>query len=230
VTVLAALLGLAHATVGGAHEFRVLGHDPVDHKVFLASDDATGEVSRLHYYALRAPPAEQRADRPIAVKSWYQGTYDEIEAAFPGRMAALQARLDPLPAADREGLVMEVHEGALALCPKGAGDGGPADERRGLAEAKADGRAGGRYLDESGALVFVCRESRVTVTWAGHRATTELSGWGGVHVAQAFMLPGGGRLVMLRHRGVTFESGYDEDVPLLLGPGGNSPGEGTPSP
>lgn len=224
---LALLVGLAHATVGGATEVRVLGHDPVDRKVFLMTDDATGEVGRLHYYALGDAPAEQAADRPIAVKSWYQGSFAEIEAAFPARYAALERRLQPLPPADREGLVLEVVEGPLGLCPQGAGDGNAATRARALAQAKADGRAGVHFPDDDGgAMVFVCRQSTATVRWAGHAATTTLHGWGRVQVAGTWTLPNGRRLVMLRHRGITFESGYDADVPLLLSEG---PADGAPT-
>lgn len=212
----ALLLGLAHATVGGPTELRVLGHDPVDDKVFLMRDDATGEVGRLLYYALGAPPAEQAADRPIAVKSWYAGAPNDVEAAFPGRMAALEKRLQPVPPADRTGLVLEVRDGPLELCPKGAGDGTPAEQARALAEA--GGRAGVQWQDDGGLMVFVCRRSEVRVRWGGQEAATTLSGWGGVHVAGTWRLPGGQRLVMLRHQGITFETGYAEDIPLLLAP------------
>lgn len=210
--------GLAHATVGGATEVRVLGHDPVDDKLFLLREDATGEVGRLLYYALGAPPAEQAADRPVAVKSWYEGSFDEVERAFPGRMAALEKRLQPVPPTDRAGLVLEVREGPLELCPKGAGDGTRAEQAAALAAAAKDGRAGVRWQDDGGLMIFVCRRSEVRVQWAGHGATTTLSGWGGVQVGGTWRLPDGRPLVMLRHRGITFESGYAEDVPLLLAP------------
>jgi hypothetical protein len=79
-------------------------------------------------------------------------------------------------------------------------------------------RAVVRWQDDGGLMIFVCRRSEVRVQWAGHGATTTLSGWGGVQVGGTWRLPDGRPLVMLRHRGITFESGYAEDVSLQLAP------------
>lgn len=90
------LCAAATATVGYPSDVRVLGYDPVDRKVYTSS---YGEWVQVSYVQLDRP------DHWVQVQSWYQGP--DWESRLEGRLAALEARLEPLPELDLTGLVIQ---------------------------------------------------------------------------------------------------------------------------
>jgi hypothetical protein len=186
------LPAVALATTGGPQNIEVLGLEPEEHKLFLMSkkEDEGGGHSRLLYYRLDAPPPEQRPDRPVQVESVYRSLGDHPAEELQRRFDRLERSLKPLAPAPLSGIEVTLTYGDQTVC------------------------------DPTTAYEPVpCEQVAVTVRWAGQQATTALVTWGNFEIAGAWTVPGTDRrLVILRHSGVTTESGYDAEVPLLLEP------------
>ena len=185
---LVTLSTLAFATTGGPQVLTVLGFEPREHKLFLTSQrfDEGGDLPQLLYYRLDAPPPEQRPDRPVEVTSYYQSLGDQPFNEFERRIERLKRALQPLEPAPLRGIEVTLAFGDQKVC-------------NAIPEAP------------------LCEQVAVTVRWAGQQATTTLTSWGDFEIAGAWTVPDTDRrLVVLRHVGVTTESGYSADVPLLL--------------
>ncbi|MCB9546927.1 MAG: hypothetical protein H6706_13890 [Myxococcales bacterium] len=206
----------ARATVGGDERLELLGYEPVDGKVYflrIGGGEAV-ELPRLHFLALRsdAPHAPHRVD------SWYRGDPAAAEAAFPGRLAALQARLTPLPARDLEGARLATAHGDLRVCADAP------RQPRTAAEARAQVAAWQRGEPD----LPVCRLLTLDVTWQGFAGSTGVEAWGAPALVGVHPLPDPRfALAFVRYVGQHFESGYTVDLPVLLRR--EAPAEGAPS-
>jgi len=210
VLVAAAVSPPAQATVGSADQVWVVGYEPTDGKVFLVRDpEGVVGPPQVFYYGVDDPPAEQRPDTPVRVRSWPDDTVQE-------RLRALRERLVPLEASSRRGLSMTVTHGKLVSCPQQSRTPDNAASREALRLATDVGMVmvdvEGRSISEA-----VCREVDVVVRHAGLEARTSLITWGDTEIASVHRIPDSHRyLVILEHTGVTIESGYPQHIPLLL--------------
>ena len=214
--------GPAWATTGGPLQIRVLGYDRADDKVFFLVNDGSeaAKLPRLHFFRAK----KGRAAAPTVVRSWYEGT-DEEE--FFERLLRLQKRLVPLEPLPWDDLVVEARLGKLVACPYQHETPSPGLMARALAEAVRTGSgAGTMRLIEEGApphqgpeLVSVCRAYTVVVRRGERSGQVSFVSWTPPAVAGAWRIPGSDvQLVVLRHLGITYESGYRQDVAVLLTP------------
>lgn len=165
----------ALATIGTPSQVRVLGYDPVDRKVYVSSEH---EWTQISYVQLDQP------DRWVQVQSWYQGP--DWEDRLPSRLAALQARLEPLPTLERTGLVIQETITATVPCPTA--------------------------LD----LPCTALAMDVQVTLGAHAASWSQLSWGQSGVTQAWLLPTGDPLIVYSHIGRLYETGYQDERVVIL--------------
>lgn len=177
--ILLLLASSAHATVGGETEVTVLGHEPVDNKVYMlrAQHDSSDRVPSLIFYDLdEAWPTLHTA------KAW-SGTDRESHAK---RLKLLKKRLRHLPKASAGSWTLTALKRGTEPCPT--------------------------YTQYQ-----ACDVLDVTITVGARALSQRFYSWPGAReVKAAYVLPGGAHLFVFAHRGVTYEGGYREDVPLLI--------------
>lgn len=201
----------AVATVGEPETATLLGYDPVDDKVFFERTDGPEDTSppTLRYFVVQDPPPGQTPIRAVVAESWRGPDYD-------GRRERLVRRLTPLEPTEADGLALEVELGPLVACP-----GQIAVSAEEAAAAVALAEAPG-VVTVGPADVAICQSTRVSLRLGDAAVELPLETWGQVRVQRVDRVPGSGRLVVtVRHRGVTFEGGYDRDEVVLM-PEGSS--------
>ncbi len=208
IALLTCLSSAAFATVGGPDRLEVLGYEPADGKLYylVHLGGELDEPPQLYFLALTG----EDPGRPHSVRSWYTGNSDRIEAAFPARLARLTARVKPVPAATREGALLTVRNHDLRICGDAPYQPKTAAAGRAIVDA---------YLHEGAhdPDYPVCQMQEVTIEWAGYEGRTSLESWGSPGLLALHRLPDKRfALAVVRHVGKHFESGYSEDVLVLL--------------
>ncbi|MDY0061970.1 MAG: hypothetical protein RBU45_19310 [Myxococcota bacterium] len=216
----------AGATFGGPSTIEVLGYEPLDARVYLleTQQGEAGTLPQLLYLPLLGPEPH----RPVRVRSWTSGESTAAEAAFPERLARLRARLQPLPGSSADGIAVMFRDLETRPCTAQDGPVSPALQRtatelqrgrpiRSAVELPAPETSEAPGKPSPPVRVRLCRITHVTVRWEGHQAERLLETWGALTLAGAWLLPDpGARLVVLRHLGHTEETGYAEELPVLL--------------
>ena len=208
------------ATVGGPSSIEVLGYDETDAKVYVLEQrhDESGDLPTLMFFAIRGPDARH----PVRVRSEYAGESNAVEAAFPERLRTLKARLAPIRDQSFDGIAITTRDMESRPCtdqsePHSAETLRAATEaQRGkpfLARMEVPGPSDPGTRDR----VTMCRITEIDIRWGVHKAERMFESWGGVTLTGAWIMSDPKyRLVRLRHVGHTFESGYEEDVMVLL--------------
>lgn len=200
----------AEATVGRADRVFVVGYEPTDGKVFVVRDpEGVGGPPEVSYFVIDTPPDEQRPDTPVRVRSW---PADEAM----GRLQALRQRVVPLEVSSRRGASLSVTYGPLVPCPTQPLGTDDVAKRTALSMATDTGQITVE-ADGQAVSVAVCQDLDVVVRHAGLEARTSITTWGAPAIASVHRIPGSEHhLVILEHTGVTIESGYAQQVPLLM--------------
>lgn len=196
----------AVATVGEPETATLLGYDPVDDKVYFERSDGPEDTSppTLRYFVVQDPPPGQTLIRAVVAESWRGDGYD-------ARRERLLRRLTPLEPTEADGLALEVELGPLVACP-----GQLAISAEEAAAAVALAEAPG-VITVGPADVAICQSTQVSLRVGDAVVEFPLETWGQVRVQRVDRVPGSGRLVVtVRHRGVTFEGGYDRDEVVLM--------------
>ena len=104
------LASSAYATVGGSTELTVLGHEPVDNKVYLlrAVNDESGYPPGIVFYDLNESWPVLHTDR-----SWHQLEAD----VHVKRLTALKTRLKPMRRMPMSAGTMTVKKRGTEICP-----------------------------------------------------------------------------------------------------------------
>ena len=173
-----------------------------------------GAISKEDEAELHSEDETKEETLELADQAAEQGSKDkkvESMTRLPGRTLLVSKRLEELTG-------LESRVTILGHLQRG---GAPTAADRLLATRLGTACAEAISSGVFGVMIAARGEEAVPVpleSVTGKRKTVPLDHpW--IESASALTLPGGRRLVMLRHTGVTVESGYAADVPLLLTPG-----------
>lgn len=86
---------LVWAEFGGKTEVELLGYEKTDRKIYYLVHDRSSfaQPPQLYYFWLKR---KKNLQQPIKVRTWYQGSVDEVRRTLPKKLAKLKRRLKPL--------------------------------------------------------------------------------------------------------------------------------------